>query len=146
MVAVGVLAARIGGRGIWSIPLAFLGCMILGGVFGGKGWELIGVESGIALSLILLGSGIAAGRDQPFALVLGACGLFGFYHGHAHGVEMPSMAEPLLYALGFVLATALLHLAGIAVGKFLERTAARRIVLRLSGAAVALAGVVLLLK
>ncbi len=145
MLTVGLLAARAGGRALWMMPVSFLACMALGGAVGLSGRELFGVESGIALSVVLLGVAVAAGRRQPLAMMLGACGLFGFFHGHAHGAEMPSMAEPMLYATGFVLATAGLHLAGIVVGRFLARTETRQKALRLSGAAIALTGVALLL-
>jgi hypothetical protein len=43
-------------------------------------------------------------------------GMFAMFHGVAHGAEMPNTAAGLDYAVGFVLATALLHLAGIAAG------------------------------
>jgi urease accessory protein len=38
------------------------------------------------------------------------------FHGHAHGTELPEAASPYAYAVGFVIATGLLHLAGIAFG------------------------------
>jgi urease accessory protein len=41
---------------------------------------------------------------------------FAIFHGHAHGVELPDAADPFAYASGFVIATGLLHLAGIAFG------------------------------
>jgi urease accessory protein len=146
MLTVGVLAARTGHRGVWILPLAFLGSMTVGGAVGMSGRALIGVESGIALSVILLGVAVAIGRNQPLAFLFAACGLFGFYHGHAHGAEMPAMSQPMLYALGFVAATAALHLAGIGIGHFFAKTTTRQTALRLSGVAVALTGVALLLR
>ena len=44
-------------------------------------------------------------------------GGFAIFHGHAHGTELPEAAHPLVYSLGFVIATGLLHLAGIAIGE-----------------------------
>ncbi|WP_245637030.1 HupE/UreJ family protein [Azospirillum thiophilum] len=42
--------------------------------------------------------------------------MFAILHGHSHGTEMPQAAAPLLYSLGFILSTATLHAAGIAIG------------------------------
>ncbi|MGE3316731.1 MAG: HupE/UreJ family protein [Planctomycetaceae bacterium] len=146
MLTVGLLAARAGGRAQWLMPVSFLLFMVLGGAIAFSGRPIFGIETGIALSVVLLGLAVAAGRDQPLALMLGACGVFGFFHGHAHGAEMPSIADPAQYAAGFVLATAGLHLAGILAGRFLTRSETRRNLLRLSGAAIALVGVALLLR
>jgi len=43
-------------------------------------------------------------------------GLFGIFHGHAHGTELPNSAAPLAYSLGFVLCTGLIHIGGISFG------------------------------
>ena len=40
---------------------------------------------------------------------MGLAGFFAVFHGYAHGAEMPATASGLDYALGFMLATALLH-------------------------------------
>jgi urease accessory protein len=71
------------------------------------------VELGIALSSIVIGAAAAFGRPMPVAGAMALCGIFAIFHGHAHGAEMPVAASGLLYALGFIAATALLHLAGI---------------------------------
>ena len=69
--------------------------------------------------------------------------MFAIFHGFAHGTELPGTADPVRYALGFVTATGLLHLLGIFFG-LLSAFAPGRLVVRLSGAAIALAGVVFL--
>jgi len=145
MLTVGVVAARSGRRAIWLVPATFVACMAAGGIAGIFGSPLWGVEQGIALSVLLLGVAVAAGRRLPSAVVLASCGVFGFFHGHAHGAEMPSLAQPVLYALGFVLATVLLHAAGIIIARTAARTAPRQTALRLSGAAMAIVGAALLM-
>ncbi len=40
-------------------------------------------------------------------------GFFAFFHGFAHGREMPTSASLLSFGLGFVIATLLLHSAGV---------------------------------
>lgn len=145
MVAVGMLGVQVGGRAIWILPVAFLGCLALGGAIGATGFEWQQVEVGIALSVVLLGAALAAGKKFPLLAAAIAIGGMALFHGHAHGTEMPAMAAPALYALGFMAATAMLHAVGITVAVGLSRTGNRSPALRLSGAVISFAGVVLLL-
>lgn len=139
MLAVGVWASQLGGRAIWAAPAAFVGGLLFGAILGMAGVELVAVETGILASLVVVGLLIALAVQLPLpaGLVLVAC--FGLVHGHAHGTELPETAAPALYALGFVSASVLLHLAGVGLG-----LAARRWALpllpRLGGGAVAAAG------
>jgi urease accessory protein len=66
-------------------------------------------------------------------------GLFGIFHGYAHGTELPAGQSALLYSMGFVMATGCLHGVGIAVG-LIHRWRWGQTLLRTAGAAVALAG------
>jgi urease accessory protein len=52
----------------------------------------------------------------PVAVAVGMVAVFAIFHGHTHGTEMPLDASGALYAAGFMLATALLHVGGIALG------------------------------
>ena len=146
MVAVGLLAAQIGGRALWAVPATFVAIMAAGGTLGMAGVALPAVEVGIALSVLVLGLVVLAGRRWPLGLAMALVAVFAVFHGHAHGSEMPVDASGLSYGLGFMLATALLHLAGIGLGIGLGRLAATEggRLIQASGAAIALAGVVLL--
>jgi len=151
MVAIGLIAAQLSrpdnpGRqrqAVWLVPGAFLLSMIAGGLVGMNGSMLGGVEYGIAASIILLGSAIAWNRQAPLVVSLAGAGVFGFFHGHAHGAEMPSISQPALYALGFVLTTIGLHLTGVVSGRLALRTGLGATSLRVSGAAIAVAGICL---
>lgn len=146
MLAVGVFAAVLGGRALFLLPLSFVTMMIAGFALGNAQVEMPFVELGIALSSVVIGAAAALGRPMPAALAMGLVGVFATFHGHAHGAEMPETAGGLTYALGFVAATALLHLAGIAatlgaariVGRYGKATA------RVAGAAFAIGGAGLL--
>jgi len=146
MMMVGVLAASIGGRAMWLAPLTFVSGMVLGGFAGIAGTSLPGIEAAIAVSVILLGLAIATRVNLPNSLALAACATFGLVHGHAHGAEMPLIAQPVLYAAGFVLATAALHLSGILIQRFSVRTVARQSKLRFAGVVGAAVGLLLLLN
>jgi len=114
MVAVGLWAAQQGGRALWAVPAAFVGAMLVGGSLALSGMALPHVETAIAASVLVLGLLIATRRQWAVPLGMALAAGFALFHGHAHGLEMPLAASPMLYALGFVLATAFLHAAGIA--------------------------------
>ena len=106
------------------------------------------VETGIALSLMVLGALVATRAALP---LLGASALvagFGFVHGFAHGLEAPADASGFAYLGGFALATAALHGAGVLAGTLLGGTKARtgRIAIRLAGTVTALLGTALVLS
>ena len=142
MVAVGVFAFVLGGRALWLVPLSFVGMMIVGFALGVAQVDMPFVELGIALSSIVIGGAAALGRPMPVAAAMALVGVFAVFHGHAHGAEMPRAAGGLTYALGFVAATALLHLAGLAAAFGVAGLTARfgKTVARLAGAAFALGG------
>lgn len=146
MVAVGLWAAQRGGAALWALPAAFVTAMIGGGLLGMTGIGLPAVELGIAGSVIALGALIAAQSRLSLPLSLVVVSAFALFHGHAHGAEMPEAAQPLLYGLGFALATALLHGAGVAAALSLRgavRGGKGALALRGLGAAIGLSGVAL---
>ena len=146
MVAVGILAAQLGGRALWAVPAAFVGMMLVGGLAAMAGIGLPLVELGIVGSVVILGAVIALGRRLPLAGAVALAGVLAVFHGHAHGLEMPAAASGLAYAAGFALATAGLHAAGIGLGLATRRLGegVGRAVMRIGGAGVAAAGVALL--
>tara|TARA_Y100000813_G_scaffold185415_1_gene157272 strand:- start:242 stop:832 length:591 start_codon:yes stop_codon:yes gene_type:complete len=145
MVAVGVLAAQMGGRALWLVPAAFVAMMIAGGLAAVSGIALPMVEIGIVGSVVVLGAVIAFGRKMPVVLAMAVVGAMAVFHGHAHGTEMPVSASGLEYGLGFALATALLHAAGIGAALTAAQANAKiaPLALRASGGAIALAGMAL---
>lgn len=142
MVAVGILAFVLGGRALVIVPLSFVAMMVVGFALGLGLVPVPSVELGIALSSVVIGAVAALGRPIPVALAAALVGIFAVFHGHAHGAEMPDTVGGLTYALGFVAATAMLHVAGITgalgtarlVGHY-GHTAAR-----IAGGAMALGG------
>jgi urease accessory protein len=146
MVAVGLFAARLGGRALWLVPASFVVTMAVAGVAGMTGFGLAYVEAGIALSILVLGAAIALEATMPVAAAMGLVAFFALFHGHAHGAEMPETMSGLAYGAGFVAATAALHALGIGLGLFIGRAGEMfgRRVLQVGGTAAALAGAALL--
>lgn len=134
MLSVGIVSAQLGGAKIYLIPAMFIGAMIVGAIIGVYGYQWPASELGIALSVILLGLAIAfIRRGNNAAPVMLCTTLFGALHGHAHGLEMPTAADPVFYAGGFLLSTAAIHVLGVGVGYLFTKTQKLQVVLRLVG-------------
>ncbi|HSM97931.1 MAG TPA: HupE/UreJ family protein [Gallionella sp.] len=116
MVAVGLWAAQGGDKRIWLLPATFMTMLAVGAGLAMQWQSLPLVESGIATSVLALGLLIALTLRFPVMLSVAVAALFGLLHGYAHGLELPESAAPSAYALGFLAATAALHLSGITAG------------------------------
>ncbi|MCC6707588.1 MAG: TonB-dependent receptor [Gammaproteobacteria bacterium] len=112
MVAVGWWAARHPGSARWQIPLNFVVVMALGGLVGFSGAKLPGVEWVIAGSVVVFGLLAARAVRMLPAMSVATVSFFAFFHGFAHGQEMPGTGSLVLFGTGFMLATMLLHGAG----------------------------------
>lgn len=142
MFAIGLWAASLGGRAVWAVPMAFVATMLVGGGLAVAGMSVPFAEQGIVLSLIVMGALLVGAARFPVSVCAGIAGLFALFHGAAHGAEMPVNANGLEYALGFAVATALLHVAGIVFGQALARIQAP-VVTRITGSVIAAAGLVM---
>jgi urease accessory protein len=140
MIAVGLWGAVLGPPAIWVLPVAFPLVMALGGLMGLLGVPVPGVEIGIALSAIVLGVMVLAEVRPAIWVAAAIVAFFAIFHGHAHGRELPAGTSALLYSLGFVVATGLLHAVGIVLG-VARRWSAGRQAVRVAGGGVALAGI-----
>ena len=143
MVAVGLWGAFLGAPAIYVLPIVFPLVMAVGGVLGILGLPLPGAEVAIAASAVVLGMMVATAARPPLWVAALVVGVFAIFHGYAHGAELPPGADAVAYSVGFVVATGLLHLAGIALG-LTVRWPAGRIGVRGAGAAIAAAGVAFL--
>jgi urease accessory protein len=139
MFAVGLWGAQLGGRPVWTLPVTFPLIMVIGGMMGILGVPLPGTEIGIALSIIALGSAIATKWRPPEWVALLLISIFAICHGYAHGTELPAAADPADFALGFVIATGIIHVFGIGVGLLLQKPYGGRLCRGL-GAVIAVAG------
>jgi len=139
MVAVGLWAAMQGGRAVWMAPAAFAGTMALGFAAAIAGMPLPFVEPVILASVIFIGIAIALALPVPALAVAALAGFFALFHGHAHGGELGG-AGAWEFAIGFVLATGLLHVLGIGLGLALGRFGGTRFS-RIAGGLTALGGV-----
>ncbi len=141
MLAVGMWGAQLGAPAIWMLPVAFPMIMAMGGVLG-----IIGVpapfpiEYGIAFSVVALGAVIAFYLRPPLWAAVLLVSFFALFHGYAHGAELTDKSNALAYSLGFVIATGMIHVAGILIGMVTHLPKGMTL-LRVGGGLVALAGV-----
>ena len=139
MIAVGLWGGILGRPAAWLLPVIFPLAMAISGAAAIAGVPLVGTETGIAVSGIVLGLMVLFVARPPLWVSMIMVGVFAIFHGHAHGLELPEAVNPAFYALGFVVATGLLHLAGIVIG-LLWRWRSGQVAVRAAGAAIALAG------
>ncbi len=114
MIAVGMVSVVLGGAAVWRVPATFLTAMLIGAIAGYAGWRIRHVELGVACSVLMLGVALtfpSLARWRP-AVFVGVV-VFGFCHGHAHGLELPQSAAPLQYSFGFLVASLFLHVCGL---------------------------------
>ena len=121
MIAVGLWAAQAHSRIIWLIPLIFVAVMGFGGLLGMITLPIAFAEYGITLSLLVLGTLLACRKHLPLGASIVLIGLFALCHGYAHGNEMPQNVSMFPYAAGFMLATLLLHICGIALSMLFRK-------------------------
>lgn len=128
---------------LWALPAVFLLGLTAGGVLGASGLNLPMVESGIALSVLLLGFMLGMAWRLASIVPLLLVGLFGLLHGHAHGAEMPANTAALAYFCGFLVSSLMLHVGGMGLACALQRL--REDSLRLAGLGLSVAGLGLVL-
>ena len=143
MIAVGLWAAQIGGRALWVVPLAFVGTMAFGFGLAMAGVHLPFVEPAILASVVALGLMVAMAVRMETGACAAVVGIFALFHGYAHGGELGA-AGALPFSAGFVVATALLHIAGIGLGLGIGRLSSGRIISRMIGGLTAFAGLALI--
>jgi urease accessory protein len=145
MIAVGLWGAQLGNPALWVLPVLFPMMMAGGGMLGLMGIPLPGVEIGIAISAIVLGTMVFAEARLNIQLAMVIVAFFAIFHGHAHGTELPAGQSGLLYSMGFVAATGCLHGVGITIG-LIHRWQAGRLALRGAGSLVCAAGIYFLVR
>ena len=142
IVGVGLWAFLVGGRAIWAIPTAFVVAMMIGFAAALAGIGLPFVEPAILASVVALGLLVAMAVKLDTVMSAAIVAVFALFHGHAHGGELGS-AGAFRFGVGFVIATALLHVAGIGLGLGIARLSGGAIAARIIGGLTAVAGLVL---
>ena len=142
MVAVGMVSVVLGRAAVWQVPAAFLAAMVVGATAGFLGLRVAFGERLVAASVLLLGLALMIPSLTRWrAAVYAGVVLFGFSHGHAHGVELPRSAAPLPFSFGFLAASLFLHVYGLFAAELLSEKPWQIRLRRLIGAVIAAAGI-----
>ncbi len=143
MIAVGLWGAQLRNPALWILPIAFPMMMSLGALMGLMNIPLPGIEIGIALSSIILGTMILGKVRPNLTIAIAMVSIFAIFHGHAHGTELPPGQSGLLYSMGFVIATGCLHGLGIILG-LINGIPAGKLAVRGAGSFIAVMGLIFL--
>lgn len=143
MLGVGLWASRLNRLNASLTIAAFLTFMAIGAGLAVFGLNIQGVETGILASVLITGLLLVAPRQLPSGVCGALLASFAVLHGFAHGAEMPLAAEPIHYAVGFLLATAVLHGIGLGLGLLLSK---HSLGLRVSGYVTSGLGLYLLIN
>ncbi len=112
LLAVGWMVAHgLSRRGTISIPVAFLSGMFAGIGFGVVGFSVASMEYGIALSVVAMGCLVALAVESRYIWAFMI--IAGFYHGLAHGSEMPASSNALEFLGGLLASSAAMLFLGL---------------------------------
>ena len=141
MLAIGIWAALQSVQSLkLAIPATFLAALLAGFVMGVNALGLPMVETGIALSVLLLGLLVASAVRLPAGVSLALAASFALFHGYAHGAE--ASGSLMLFAAGFLATSLMLHVGGVVLGEQLR--ARLPMIARGLGVAIATSGVMMM--
>lgn len=141
MAAIGFWSMRQSASLKRGAPLFVIAGMVGGAAIAWAGISLAGIETGIAMSVLLVGVLIATMAKLPTAIGGSLVALFMLTHGYAHGAEMAEGTTLMAYMLGFVIATLVITFIGRGLGALMINADNR--VTRALGSVVAVIGGVL---
>jgi len=146
MLAVGLWSGFVLPNRFWAGAATFTAAMAVGAGLSWSGVAIPMVESWITASVAVFGIlTLLARRGQSAAvtgLSLAAIAGFALCHGHAHATEASGNA--LAYLAGFLIATAALHLAGIAIARAVANGRAARLIQSALGFGITGAGLLMM--
>ena len=146
IMTLGLLIASLGFKSSLPIALAFIVSMGISGWMGINTDGFPYMESGIAISIVLLGIAMLLNVSIPvFVGIIGSV-IIAFFHGYAHGVEMPESTSPFLYISGFLFGALLIFAISIAIGNFISQFKSKNLILQLIGVTIAGSGLLVLLS
>ena len=123
----------------WLPSASFITAMLIGGIIGMQTAAFSITEIIIGLSVIIIGALISYEVKFSNLIAILLFAFFGFFHGHAHGIEMPKASNAPLFVLGFLLAALSVSALGWGISKLIkEKTQLRILGAFLAGIGLAL--------
>jgi urease accessory protein len=141
-IAVGLIAAQLGGKALWVIPGIFSLSVLLGGILNIMGIPFPLAEYGILASIAVFGGLLAWGSRLSILLTLCVVALFASCHGSTLIANDSSLQNMPAFIAGCLFSALLLQGVGIALGLLLQRALQFR-VYRYAGLAMLMAAAVI---
>ncbi len=141
-VAVGLMAAELGGAALWGVPSVFAFFLLIAGLLNVSGIAVPAVEPAILGSVLFLGGILARGRPLPLLLCWIAVGVLAVIQGSAlfATAAAPGVGSILRLSAGCLASATGLLATGIGMGLLLRRLRRGELV-RIAGGAIIAAGV-----
>ena len=141
-IAVGLIAAQLGGKALWAIPGIFSVSVLLGGILNIMGVPVPLAEYGILASIAVCGVLLAWGSRLSILLTLGVIALFASFHGSVLITNENASQNIASFIAGCLLSAVLLQGFGIGLGLLLQKLLHLR-VYRYAGFAMLLAAAII---
>ena len=117
ILGIGTLSYLLDTKKWYIYPITFLILMIIGGISGiGKDSSIV-IEKMIALSVLVIGLTHLKKINSGNLTIALMIGVFGFFHGYAHGAEIPENTTQIKYISGFAIGAIILSILGFFIGK-----------------------------
>ena len=116
LLAVGLIAAKQGGKAVFAFPAVFLGLMAAGASLSAVAVQIPFVESFISLSLVAFGLLVTISQQQRAHLLFLGVSFFAVFHGYAHAAEIPADSNAAWYFPSLMLMSLAICLGGCIIG------------------------------
>ncbi|MDO9270937.1 MAG: HupE/UreJ family protein [Methylobacter sp.] len=116
LLAVGLIAAKQGGKAVLAFPAVFLALMAAGALLNAVAVQIPFVESLIALSLVAFGLLVTISQKQRSKMLFLGVSFFAVFHGYAHAAEIPADSSAVLYFSSLMLMSLVICLGGCIIG------------------------------
>ncbi|MFA6052253.1 MAG: HupE/UreJ family protein [Methylobacter sp.] len=118
LMAVGLIAAKQGGRALVAFPFTFLALMAAGALLNVYAIQLPFVEPLITVSIIAFGLLVSVNQKQRSKILFMAVSFFAVFHGYAHAAEIPADSSATLYFSALMLMSLAICLGSSVVGLY----------------------------
>lgn len=116
LMAVGLIAAKQGGKALFAFPAIFLALMAAGALLNAYGIQIPFVESLLALSLVAFGLLLTIKQKQRAEIFFLGVSFFAVFHGYAHAAEIPVNADAVKYFSALMLMSLAICVGGGVIG------------------------------
>jgi urease accessory protein len=116
LLAVGLIAAKQGGKAAFVFPAVFFALMAAGALLNTYGVQVPFVESLIALSLVAFGLLVSISQKQRSKMLFLGISFFAVFHGYAHAAEIPADSSAVQYFSALMLMSLAICAGGCVMG------------------------------